>query len=133
MTAAFPEPVLGLYDKPMWESIRGRGMRLQCCRGCGAWRYPPGPICPKCLSLDYDWKPVSGGGKVLSWVVFHRQYLPAYPQPYNVIAVQLDEGPIMISNLEGESPDGSWIGARVAMTYAEDGSGGVLPRFRLAA
>ncbi|MCC7272811.1 MAG: OB-fold domain-containing protein [Alphaproteobacteria bacterium] len=133
MAEAFPQPVLGLYDGPMWESIRARGMRLQCCRACGAYRYPPGPACPKCLSLDYDWKPLRGTGTVISWVVFHRQYLPAYPAPYNVIAVQLDEGPIMISNLEGEPPAGSWVDARVALTYAEDGTGAVLPRFTLAA
>ena len=64
-------------------------------------------------------------------MVFHRQYLPAYPAPYNVVAVRLDEGPLMVSNLEGPVPEGSWIGRRVRLTYAEMPDGAVLPRFVL--
>jgi uncharacterized OB-fold protein len=63
--------------------------------------------------------------------VFHRQYLQAYPAPYNVIAVRLDEGPVMISNLQGDAPDGSWIGRRVRLVYAEMPDAAVLPRFTL--
>ena len=84
-----PRPVMGLYDKPMWESIRAGAMKLQCCKHCATWLYPPGPACPKCLSPELEWTPVSGEGKIASWVVFHRHYLPAYPPPYNAIAVRL--------------------------------------------
>lgn len=129
---ATPEPSLGLYDAPMWDSIRAGALALQRCAGCGAFRYPPGPACAECLSPDFEWRKVAGGGTILSWVVFHRQYLPAYSAPYNVIAVRLDEGPIMISNLEGATLSGSWIDARVALTYAAMPDGVVLPRFRLA-
>lgn len=130
--AQTPSPVQGLYDRPMWDGIRARDMKLQCCRNCGTWQYPPGPGCHACLSEDLEWSPVSGGGAILSWAIFHRQYLQAYPAPYNVIAVRLDEGPVMISNLEGEGPGGSWIGRRVRLTYAEMPDGAMLPRFTLA-
>ena len=132
MSEPFPAPVLTLYDRPMWASITARRMKLQCCAACGDFFYPPGPSCPNCLSLDYEWREISGNAEILSRVIFHRQYLPAYPAPYNVIAVKLAEGPIMISNLEGEPPSGSWIGAPVRITYVEDGHGAVLPRFVLA-
>lgn len=130
--AATPPAVLGLYDTPMWESIRARRMCLQRCRACGAWQYPPGPGCVQCGGEDQEWAPLSGQATVLSWAVFHRQYLPAYPAPYNVVAVRLAEGPVMISNLEGEPPEGSWIGAKVRLTYADMPDGAVLPRFALA-
>lgn len=130
-TPAVPHPVMGLYDRPFWESARARRLALQRCTGCGAFRYPPGPVCPVCLSDACDWTPVSGGATLLSWAVFHRQYLPAYPPPYNVIAVRLDEGPVMISNLEGEPPAGEWIGRRVRLIYADTPGGLVLPRFVL--
>jgi len=129
--AATPAPVMGLYDAPMWASIRERRMRLPCCKACGAWQYPPGPGCPACLSTDLEWRAVSGGARIVSWVVLHRQYLPAYPAPYNVIAVRLDEGPLMVSNLEGPTPEGSWIRRRVRLTYATMPDGAVLPRFVL--
>ena len=74
-----------------------------------------------------------GQGTILSWEIFHRQYLPAYPAPYNVIAVRLAEGPVMISNLEAPHPDGTWIGREVHMVYVDMPDGAVLPRFILAA
>lgn len=126
-----PAPVLGLHDAPMWESIRARRMSLQRCEDCGAFQYPPGPGCPRCLSPRLAWQAISGRGTILSWVVFHRQYLSAYPAPYNVIAVRLAEGPLMLSNLEGPAPEGSWIGHAVRLTYATMPDGAVLPRFAL--
>lgn len=111
------ERVLSLYDLPMWESAERGRLALQGCSGCGAFRYPPGPSCPKCLSSDYRWQEVSGRGRILSWVVFHRQYFEDFPPPYNVIAVRLEEGPIVVSNLVGEEPSGSWINRPVAITY----------------
>ncbi len=130
---ATPPAVMGLYDGPMWESIRARRMCLQCCQACGSWQYPPGPGCVACGSEAQAWAPLSGGATILSWEIFHRQYLPAYPAPYNVIAVRLEEGPVMISNLEGPKPDGSWIGRAVRLVYVDMPDGAVLPRFTLTA
>ena len=129
---ATPPAVMGLYDAPMWESIRARRMCLQRCQSCGSSQYPPGPGCTACGSEAQEWTPLSGRATILSWEIFHRQYLPAYPVPYNVIAVRLDEGPVMISNLAGPNPVGSWIGRAVRLVYAEMPDGAVLPRFTLA-
>jgi uncharacterized OB-fold protein len=130
---ATPPAVRGLYDGPMWDSIARRRMALQCCEACGAWQYPPGPGCTVCGSEALAWNPVSGRATILSWVVFHRQYLPAYPAPYNAIAVRLAEGPVMISNLDGAKPAGSWIGQAVGLIYVDMPDGAVLPRFVLSA
>lgn len=129
--AKLPRPVMGLYDTPMWESINAKAMRLQRCRSCGTWLYPPGPACPGCLSCELEWTPVSGRGRIVSWVVFHRHYLPAYPPPYNAISVRLEEGPCMISNLEGAMPDQESIGRAVRLCYVTMPDGVVLPRFQL--
>jgi uncharacterized OB-fold protein len=128
---ATPRPIEGLLDRPMWDSIRARRMRLQSCAACGRFRYPPAPICPNCLSEEAAWSAISGRGTIVSWIVFHRRYLAAYHPPYNVIAVRLEEGPLMISNLEGVSPSGSWIGSKVSLTYTTMPDGAVLPRFAL--
>lgn len=117
--AALSQPVLTLYDIPMWESMARERMELPQCSACGVFRYPPGPICPACQSLAYRWTPISGDGTILSWVVFHRQYFDDHPAPYNAIAVRLAEGPIVVSNLVGNEPAGSWIGAPVAITYRQ--------------
>ena len=130
--AATPRPVEGLFDQPMWESIRARNMRLQCCAQCGCFRYPPAPICSRCLEEQAAWVEICGRARIVSWVIFHRPYLAAYQPPYNAIAVRLEEGPIMISNLVGAAPAASWIGAQVRMMYSEMPDGMVLPRFILA-
>lgn len=130
---AYARAVLSIYDRPMWESIRARRWSLQCCDGCGRYRYPPSPACPDCLSMDYRWQPLAGSGTILSWVVFHRQYLAEYPAPYNAVAVQLAEGPIVVSNLVGPTPQGSWIGRAVAVCYEPDAEGNLMPKMQLAA
>jgi uncharacterized protein len=122
----------GLYDAPMREAFANRRMLLQCCRGCGAHRYPPAPVCPKCLQPAHEWLEIAGVGSIVSWAIFHKQYLPAYPVPYNVIVVQLAEGPMMVSNLEGPVPEGSWIGRSVELAWSETATVGMLPRFRLS-
>lgn len=133
-TTATPPRVLGHYDEPFWRHMQDDGrMHLQCCNDCGTWRYPPGPVCHACLSPSSEWKPVSGGGELLSWVTFHKQYLPAYPAPYNVIAVRLDEGPTLISNLiEDPEPGDRPIGRRVRLTLVAMADGVALPRFEFA-
>jgi uncharacterized OB-fold protein len=119
--------VMSMYDVPMWESIENREWKLQKCCDCGKFRYPPSPICPDDHSMDYEWVTVSGEGTILSWTVFHRQYFDDFPPPYNVIAVRLKEGPIVVSNLVGGKPA---IGMEVTVIY-ESGMDGLVPRFRL--
>lgn len=127
-----PPRVLGLYDQPMWDMLKEtNALHLQCCKECDTWRYPPGPACPDCLSPDYDWKAVSGAGEIMSWVMFQKDYLPEYPAPYNVIAVKLDEGPILISNLIEDPTETDLIGRKVRMTVVNMKDGVALPRFVL--
>lgn len=127
---SIPLPVRGLYESKLQDFITKRCMHLQCCPDCKLYCYPAAPGCPNCFNMDLKWLPLSGRGTILSWAIFHKQYIPAYPVPYNVIAVRLDEGPIMISNLEGPQPEGSWIGLPVTLVYVEV-TGIVLPRFKL--
>lgn len=124
------QPVMSPYDVPMWQSIDRHALALQRCRSCDRYRYPPGPCCPFCLSTESRWEPVSGRGAILSWVVFHRQYFDDYPPPYNATAVELEEGPIVVTNLIGREPEGSWIGAQVELCY-EMHDGRTLHRARL--
>ncbi|MBS0280031.1 MAG: OB-fold domain-containing protein [Proteobacteria bacterium] len=112
-------PVVTLYDRPMWQSLERQSMQLQKCDACGTFRYPPGPVCADCLSLAYTWTDISGQGKIASWVVFHKQYFADHVPPYNAIAVRLDEGPILVSNLIGPEPKESWIGKRVVIAYRQ--------------
>jgi uncharacterized OB-fold protein len=94
-----PEPRRNVYEAPFWEFVQSHDLRLQRCPECGAYRYPPGPACARCLSTDWEWSSLSGRGQLVSWVIFHRQYFPELPVPYYVAAVATSEGPILIANL----------------------------------
>jgi len=109
------KPVLGLYDKVMWEAMNACVLKLQCCDACHQYRYPPASHCPNCLNDGATWKAVSRDGTIMSWVIFRRQYFDDHPAPYNSIAVRLDEGPIIVSQLRGEEPSTNWIGLRVKL------------------
>lgn len=131
-TKAAPARVLGLYDLRFWDEMKAcHVLKLQACARCGERRYPPGPACQQCLSPEFTWEAASGRGEILSWIIFHRSYMPEYDAPYNVIAVRLAEGPTMISNLTGDVPAGSWIGRAVRCVVQDIDDGSVLPRFVL--
>ena len=101
--AALPRPEITPLDRPYWAYLRAHDYRLQRCADCGAFRFPAAPLCPDCGARTHDWTPCSGRGAVISWVVFHRCYFPAFAGdiPYNVAMIRLEEGPVVIANLRG--------------------------------
>jgi len=80
-----------------WEGTAQGELRMQACTGCGALRFPPRVMCPRCRSTGRSWRAVSGVGSVWSFVVPHPPLLPAYAAlaPYNVITVSLVEDPAL--------------------------------------
>lgn len=96
-------PTVNDVNRPFWEACARGELRLQRCGSCGRLRYPAAIVCPECLSAEAEWQAVSGRGKVFSFVVFHRAYHPAWEGrvPYNVALIELDEGPILLSNVVG--------------------------------
>jgi hypothetical protein len=66
-----------------------------------------------------------GEGTIVSFCSFEKQYYPEYPPPHDVILVQLDEGPLFLSNPEGfigrEIDENTRV--KVAFIDAEDQAG----------
>ena len=111
----------------------GRLMFQRCGRCAHAW-LPPREHCPNCLSPAFAWEQASGEAKVVSWVVYHRAYHPAFADrvPYNVVVAELAEGPRLISNVVGIDRDDG-LGIDVALRLVTETEGEVpVARFRLA-
>ncbi len=91
-----PRPIRSMdpYAEQFWTYTQKKEFRLQKCSECGKFRWPPGPTCDQCLSDEFQWTPMAGRGKVLSWTTFHRSYFPEYPAPHTTIVLELDEGPL---------------------------------------
>jgi len=96
-----PLPAISSLNKPYWEGLRRRELRLQKCDACGKVWYPPSPLCSGCWSRKFSWTRLCGRGRVNSWVVFHQSYYRGYDNelPYNVAEVELEEGPRLLTNL----------------------------------
>jgi uncharacterized protein len=110
-------PHSGVYENPFWEFVQKDELRLQACSSCGQMRYPPAAVCPRCLSDHYEWSKVAGRGRIISWAIFHRKYLQL-PVPYTVVSVALEEGPMLIGNIDAE-PELLRLDLRVRVKYED--------------
>lgn len=133
MTTA-PTPAPDVLTEPFWRGGTDGELRVQRCEGCGHLRFPPSPVCPRCLDERATWVPTTGRGTILSYVVFHRAYQAAWANrvPYAVLLVQLDDGPRLFSDYAG-SPGDLAVGARVRAGFVPMGGGFARPRFELDA
>ena len=128
-----PLPRQDTDNKPFWAATKDGKFLLHFCKDCGDTRFPPGPVCPKCLSPEQDWKPASGEGTLESWVDFHRAYWDGFKDelPYRVCLVRLAEGPVVVSSLVDKT-DNLRMGAPVKVVFDAVTDEVTLPRFTLA-
>jgi uncharacterized OB-fold protein len=96
-----PLPNVEGADRPFWQGLRGREVRVQYCQDCGACRFPAARFCARCRSEISDWHAVAPRGIVETWCVFHRGYFDGLEVPYTVIQVRLDCGVRLFSNPVG--------------------------------
>lgn len=118
---------------PFWESTKARAMSIQHCLDCGAAIFYPRSYCPKCLSSELEWRPVSGRATLASYVI-NRRPLPVFEVEQQIIAlVNLAEGVRMMTNIVGVEPDPAALrlGMALELDYDERGDQ-VLPVFRPA-
>lgn len=132
--AALPQrvrPSIDADNRTFWDSCGRHCMELQRCPDCGHWRYYPSPVCPECHRLGGDWQPVGGYGTLFTYSVLHRppSSFWAARVPYVYGVVELDEGPMMPTNIVGVDPVQVRIGMRVHVGYEDVGDGLALPLF----
>lgn len=121
-----PDRTLGPGHDQFW-TLCGQGeLRLQRCATCGNLAWPVVANCEHCSSAEFDWALMSGRGKVIGWCTFERDYYAgALPIPWDTILVELEEGPLFISNPK----DFSWkdiepdMSVKLAFIECEDQAG----------
>lgn len=110
-----------------FDSLKAHAMKLQKCAN-GHFRFFPGPICPRCSSLEFEWTPVSGKGTLHTYSWVYRP-APGFEDtiPYCYALVELDEGPVLATNIVDTTPEQLKVGQRVEVVYAD-----VTPEWTLA-
>ncbi|MFC8277824.1 Zn-ribbon domain-containing OB-fold protein [Streptomyces sp. NPDC057271] len=135
-------PVVDEDGAPFWEYAARGELRIQGCADCGELRFPPRPCCPHCQSFAAEWRPMSGRGRIWSYVLPHPPLLPDYAAqaPYNAVVVELVDAPRirLVGNvvatpgaaLDSVDPARLRIGAGVRVAFTEIG-GMAVPRWLL--
>jgi uncharacterized protein len=127
----FPHPEPTPISQPYWDALKQGRLTFQLCRKCSHAWLPARAECPRCLAADWDWSEASGKGHVVSWVIYHHAYHEAFTArlPYNVVLVELDEGPRLLTNIV--NPNVGIAAERPVQLKIEDEHGVALARFAL--
>jgi hypothetical protein len=104
-----------------WRTLKNRYQLLGTrCKNCSSVYFPPRKICPKCRRAgrieDYR---LSGGGEIITYTKVHSAP-PNFERqlPYTLAIVRLDEGPRILAQVVGSSPE---IGSRVEAVFRKIG------------
>ena len=132
MAYSKPLPKLTKEDRPFWEAAKQHKFMLPRCRQCGHVWFPPYLNCQRCLSFDREFFEASGRGTVFGRIEMQQPYIAAFKDdlPYNVVLVQLEEGPKMYSNMVGVSADEITVDMPVEVVFEDVTDEFALPKFR---
>jgi uncharacterized protein len=94
-----PDRTLGPAHDQFWAWCARGELRLQRCTACCRISWPVVQACEYCEGTELVWERMSGRGKIVSWCTFERDYYAGVlPIPWETILVELEEGPLFISN-----------------------------------
>ena len=134
MTGISHPPLLPVVDDRdtggFWEGARQGKITLRQCASCQKFLHMPRAYCYACGSWDTVWTSVGGRGSLYSWTVVEHQVHPAYPVPYTIVLVELDDAPgvRMVGRLPGSAD--LTVGQAMEVVFEELGDGVVLPNWR---
>jgi uncharacterized OB-fold protein len=105
---------------------------VRTCNDCGKGIHPPTARCPRCGSWSTEWRDKEGRGRLHSWTVVSHQIHPAYPVPFTIVLVTLDDAPDV--RLIGTIPGAPALkeGEEMEIWFEPLDGGGALPQWRKA-
>ena len=137
MTQRRPDRTLGHNHDIFWNFCAQDELHIQRCTACDKLVWPSARTCEFCGGEAFTWQRMSGRGKIVSWTAFVQDYYRGMmPVPYDTLLVELEEGPLFISNPLDFSYDDIVPGMPVELRFidAEDSAGAFrLPIFARAA
>lgn len=109
------DPLVGPY---FTAAARGE-LRIPRCETCDRFVWYPEPVCPTCAG-PLGWQLVSGRGRLFTWAVVRRAFLPAFSDlvPFVTALVAIDEDPsVRLCSMLDAHPDRPTIGDAVEVTF----------------
>lgn len=112
-TAAFAAPG---PEQQFREQLAAGRFVIQRCASCAGYLFPARQVCPHCGGIEMHWEDATGRGTVYAVTVVNRRAEDG--GPYNVVLVDLAEGPRMMSRVENIDNDSVMIGLSVQARIA---------------
>jgi uncharacterized OB-fold protein len=127
-----PLPELRNAGAEYWRAASKRVLLVPLCRACGKTFWHPRSRCPYCAADRVEWKQSSGNGVVHTFTIVRQSPDPFFKTrvPYVVAMVQLDDGPLLMSNIAGCDVNAVKIGMRVSVTFEPATDDIAIPIFR---
>lgn len=133
-----PRPSIDLDIQPFWDALREHRFVLFRCKTCGAWYWPKAycrnhPNEP--LMANLDWEEASGRGRIFSFNIHHWAFDPGFQAelPFVYALIELEEGPLISSNVVDVDPGDVKVGMPVEIVYEDHPNEGfTLPKFKPA-
>jgi uncharacterized OB-fold protein len=81
--------------RPFWAGAARGELVLPRCDACGRFVWYPDARCRACGASGHTWTAVSGRGRLFSWSVVRRAFIPQFADgvPYVTGLVAIDEDP----------------------------------------
>ena len=130
----FDLPTIEEESRPFWDAAREGKFLIRRCEACHAAHHYPRPFCPVCWSGDVVWEQASGRGTLYTYSTIFVNDLPPFGErlPYVAAAVDLEEGPRVMTNIVDCDPAMLTVGMAVQVTYQEITPEITAPMFRPA-
>jgi uncharacterized OB-fold protein len=128
-----PQPLHDTVSSGYWEACARGELLVQRCTSCGQLQHYPRVMCTQCAG-EPEWQQVSGRGTVHTFTIIRQNYAKPFREllPYAVAMIELDEGPMLMSNVTDCDVDDMRIGMAVEVWFDSDGAEGAIPYWRPA-
>lgn len=84
-------PVVDRDSEAYWTWGCEGKLAIHRCADCFYYVHPPVPFCPKCENRNVAPQAVSGRGRVVTFTVNHKPWVPGLPIPYVLALVAIEE------------------------------------------
>jgi uncharacterized OB-fold protein len=91
-------------SQPFFDAAAKGTLLIKHCRACDRWLAPAAEVCDACFTTRLDWREASGRATLYSYVLNHQVLHPGFANevPYDVLVVELEEGPRINGNYAGD-------------------------------
>jgi uncharacterized OB-fold protein len=130
----FDLPTPDFETQPFWDGCKEGKFLIRHCNACGRDHFYPRPFCPTCWSDNVVWKEAAGRGTLYTYSIVYVNDLPPFAErvPYVAAIVELDEGPRVMTNVEGVPFDELRVGMPLVVDFKAISDDVTIPIFRAA-